>query len=107
MTGGERLDKFLWQARLAKSRSLAARMIEAGEVLLQGRAVKPHHAVRAGDRVAIRRGRVAREIEVRALTERRGPATEARLLYVELASAPLSAMPAWEPLIEDDVSERT
>ena len=64
----------------------AARLIEDGDVLLDGRAVKPAQLVHIGDRVSIRFGRVEQVIEIRALGERRGPAAEARLLYVELAT---------------------
>jgi ribosome-associated heat shock protein Hsp15 len=101
MNGGQRLDKFLWCARLAKSRSLAARLIEDGAVLLDGRAVKPHHAVRVGDRITVQRGRYDHRIEVRALAERRGPAAEARLLYAELAPPTIAAHEEWVALIED------
>jgi ribosome-associated heat shock protein Hsp15 len=100
MSEGLRLDKWLWHARFAKTRSLAARLIEAGDVLLDGRPVKPAHLVRIGDRVALRFGRADQVIEIRALGERRGPAAEARLLYEELA-ATRRVRPAWDSLIGD------
>jgi ribosome-associated heat shock protein Hsp15 len=99
MSEGLRLDKFLWHARLAKTRSLAARMIEGGDVLLDNRPIKPAHLVHIGDRVSIRFGRADHVIEIRALGERRGPAAEARLLYQELAATRHVA--DWSPLIED------
>jgi ribosome-associated heat shock protein Hsp15 len=101
MSDGLRLDKWLWHARFAKTRSLAARLIEEGAVLLDGRAVKPAQIVRIGSRVSIRLGRGEHLVEIRALGERRGPASEARLLYIErpqMATAPTSV---WVSLIED------
>ncbi len=103
MSEGQRLDKFLWYARLAKTRSLAARLIETGAVLLDGREVKPHHPVRRGDRISVRRGRDVFLVAVRALGERRGPAAEAGLLYEELARSTPSRG-AWEPLLGDEVA---
>jgi ribosome-associated heat shock protein Hsp15 len=101
MSEGLRLDKWLWHARFAKTRSLAARLVEDGAVLMDGRAVKPAQTARIGSRLAIRLGRGEHLVEIRALGERRGPATEARRLYVELAPAAAPAKVAWEALIED------
>jgi len=79
-----RLDKWLWFARLTKSRSLAARLCEAGAVTIAGRAMpKPHHPVRVCDIVTLPQGRVIRTVHVAALGSRRGPASEARQLYLE------------------------
>jgi ribosome-associated heat shock protein Hsp15 len=99
MSDGVRLDKWLWQARFAKTRSLAARMIEDGDVLLDARPVKPAQLARIGSRVALRFGRTDHVVEIRALGERRGPASEARLLYHEVATAPRKT--EWVSLIED------
>lgn len=99
MSDGLRLDKWLWQARFAKTRSLAARMIEDGDVLLDGHAVKPAQLARIGNRVQLRVGRADRVVEIRGLGERRGPASEARLLYEEIAVAPV--VKRWVSLIED------
>ncbi|HXE16456.1 MAG TPA: RNA-binding S4 domain-containing protein [Stellaceae bacterium] len=99
MSEGLRLDKWLWHARFAKTRSLAARMIEEGDVLLDGRAVKPAQIARIGSRVQLRLGRADHVVEIRALGERRGPASEARLLYEEIAVAPV--VKRWVSLIED------
>ena len=76
-----RIDKWLWAARFFKTRSLAQQAIAAGKVKLNGERVKPAHEIRVGDAV------VAREwhVHVRALSERRGPAEEARKLYEETA----------------------
>ncbi len=98
MSDGLRLDKWLWQARFAKTRSLAARQIAEGLVLLDGRAVKPAQHARIGDRVSLRLGAADHVIEIRALGQRRGPAAEARLLYEEIATTRRTA--DWSPVIE-------
>jgi ribosome-associated heat shock protein Hsp15 len=78
-----RLDKWLWAARFYKTRSLAQQAIEAGRVRLGGERVKPSRAVAAGDLLAIRVQEFDWEVAVRELSERRGPAAEARRLYEE------------------------
>ena len=94
-----RLDKWLWHARFTKTRSLATRLIEERAVLLDGKPVKPAHVARVGDRVLLRFGGSDHIVEIKALGERRGPAAEARLLYEEIAVAPV--VTRWESLIED------
>jgi ribosome-associated heat shock protein Hsp15 len=108
MTGETvRLDKWLWFARMARTRSLAARLCAAGLVTLGGTAQKPHHPVRVGDRIAVAQGRMRRELIVTALGERRGSAPEARRLYDEPGPPmPLAAAAEpWEPLFEDIADE--
>jgi ribosome-associated heat shock protein Hsp15 len=84
-----RLDKWLWFARLARTRSLAAKLCAAGCVAVGGHAAaKPHHPVRVGDAVTMEMPRLRRVLIVRALGERRRPAAEARRLYDEEASLP-------------------
>jgi len=78
-----RLDKWLWAARFFKTRSLAQQAIEAGRVRVGGERVKPAKDVRPEDRLSIRVGEADWEVAVRALSERRGPAGEARRLYEE------------------------
>ena len=105
---GRRLDQCLWFARLVKSRSLAARLCAAGEVALNGVAVrKPNHIVRIGDAVAAPQGGWRRTVQVVALGTRRGPPGEARLLYEETAPPLRLAAPApgWEPLLADPDGE--
>lgn len=85
----QRLDKWLFFARLLKSRSLAQKAIEGGKVLVNGlRVVQPSHAVRGGDLVLLSLDR--RDITVRVLAagDRRGPYEEARLLYEDLTPPP-------------------
>lgn len=78
-----RLDKWLWAARFFKTRPLAVEAVEGGKVHLNGQRVKPARAVRAGDRLSIRRGQELFEITVLALSTRRGPASVAQTLYQE------------------------
>lgn len=80
---GLRVDKWLWAARFFKTRALATLAVDAGHVKLDGARIKPSRALRAGDRLTLRVGEQDWEITVVALSDRRGPATEARRLYVE------------------------
>ena len=81
----QRLDKWLWHARLVKSRSLAAKLIEAGCIRVnRQRAVKAAAMVKCGDVLTATLQGTVRVIEVRELGERRGPPNEARELYAEL-----------------------
>jgi ribosome-associated heat shock protein Hsp15 len=85
MDDGDRLriDKWLWAARLLKTRSLAADAVKGGRVQVDGQRVKPSKEVAAGDRIEITIGQVRREIVVRGVAQRRGPASEAEQLYEE------------------------
>ncbi len=81
-----RVDVWLWRARFAKSRSLAAAMVERGAVRLthngvQTRLDKPSRSVHVGDRLVFAAGGRLVELEVVGLGERRGPPAEARALY--------------------------
>ncbi|HET7362160.1 MAG TPA: RNA-binding S4 domain-containing protein [Burkholderiales bacterium] len=78
-----RLDKWLWAARFFKTRSLAQQAVVAGRVQLNGDRSKSAHELKAGDRVVVRVGDWRWEVKVKALSERRGPAAEARKLYDE------------------------
>jgi len=85
-----RLDKWLWFARFFKTRSLAQAAIEAGTVRLNGRPVdKTARGVAIDDEMIFPTGRKWRRVRVLALGERRGPAPEARALYVELDPPPV------------------
>jgi ribosome-associated heat shock protein Hsp15 len=80
-----RLDKWLWQARFCKTRGIAARMISEGAVRVNTvRVTKPATVVRVGDGLSFARGGVVHAVRIRALGTRRGPASEARTLYLEL-----------------------
>ncbi len=78
-----RLDKWLWAARFFKTRSLAQQAVAGGRVQLNGERTKRAHEVRVGDSLDIRVGDWRWQIQVKALSERRGPAEEARRLYEE------------------------
>ena len=78
----QRLDKWLWCARLVKTREAAASLVEAGHVRLNGhKTLKPGHAVKAGDVLTIVLNAGVRVLHVAGVAERRGPAEAARLLY--------------------------
>lgn len=80
-----RLDKWLFHARFFKSRDLAQDCIESGHLRLNGqRCQKPGHGVSQGDVLTFAQGGQIRLIRVLALSERRGPATEAQTLYLDL-----------------------
>ena len=82
-----RLDKFLWFARIVKTRALAQAMAEDGRLRLNGRVVdKAHAAVRVGDVIGFARQGEVRVLRIEALPARRGPPAEARALYSELTS---------------------
>jgi ribosome-associated heat shock protein Hsp15 len=78
-----RVDKWLWAARLLKTRALAADAVKAGRVKVNGVAAKPSKEVGAGDRLELRTGPVRREVVVHGVAPRRGPAAEAAKLYAE------------------------
>ena len=84
-----RIDKWLWAARFFKTRSLATDAIDAGHVRratvgsVSGDRIKPAHAVRVGETYAVQRGEMMQQVLVIAVSERRGSATDAALLYRE------------------------
>ena len=78
-----RLDKWLWAARFFKTRSAAAQAVDGGKVDVGGERAKRSRLVQPGDVVMIRRPPYEHELVVRALSETRGPAKEAALLYEE------------------------
>ena len=82
-----RLDKWLWAARFFKTRSLAQQAVAGGRVNLNGDRTKPAHEVKPGDTVVVRVGDWRWEVRVKALSDRRGPAEEARKLYDETAES--------------------
>lgn len=78
-----RIDKWLWAARFYKTRSLAVEAIERSWVLVQGKTVKPSHELKASDAVRVQQGNAHKTVLVLALSDRRGGAPDAALLYQE------------------------
>jgi ribosome-associated heat shock protein Hsp15 len=78
-----RLDKWLWQARFYKTRSLATAAINGGKAHLNAERVKPAHRVRIGDRISLSLEGIVAEFEVLGLPTRRGPAAEAQACFRE------------------------
>ncbi len=81
--GRLRIDKWLWAARFFKTRALAAEAIEGGKVEVNGDRPKRARALQVGDQLRIRLGPYEHTVRVRALSARRGPASEAAGLYEE------------------------
>ncbi len=82
-----RIDKWLWAARFFKTRSLACDEVDKGRVLVNGMAVKPAREVKAGDSVLVRTGVITRTVTVLAVSDQRGPAPVAALLFDETAQS--------------------
>src|SRR3954452_11313535 len=81
----QRLDKWLWHARVVRARASAAALIEAGHVRVNGvREKAPGHSVKAGDVVTVGLDRTVRVLKVVGFAERRGDATAAHVLYDDL-----------------------
>ncbi len=83
-----RIDRWLWCARLFKTRSVAATAVRGGLVHLNGQRVKPAHAVKVGDVLEVElRDDSRRELTIATIPARRGPAPEAAKAYVESAES--------------------
>lgn len=82
-----RLDKWLWAARFFKTRALAKQAIEAGHVRYQGERAKVAKEVALGAEIGVRQGYDEWQVVVRGLSDHRGPAPVARLLYEETAAS--------------------
>lgn len=78
-----RIDRWLWAARFYKTRALASEAVKGGKVHVGGQPAKPAKDVRAGDELEISVGRTRFVVHVTALSDKRGPAAEAALLYEE------------------------
>jgi ribosome-associated heat shock protein Hsp15 len=82
-----RVDKWLWAARFFKTRSLAQTAIAGSRIKVNGERVKPAHDLKVGDAVVVRAGEYEWHLVVKGLSEKRGPAVQARLLYEETAGS--------------------
>jgi ribosome-associated heat shock protein Hsp15 len=91
-----RVDKFLWAARFYKTRSLAADEIGKNRIKVNGAVVKPSRDVRVGDTLEIVQDGMVRTMMVKALSDQRGPAPVAQLLYEETASSVSARLAAHE-----------
>ena len=78
-----RLDLWLWAARFYRTRALAKQAVETGKVVVGGQRAKPARGVRVGDTLRIERNAEIFEVEVRGLSDTRGPAPVAQALYAE------------------------
>lgn len=82
-----RVDKWLWQVRLFKTRPAAAEAVSGGKVKIDGERVKAAHEVRIGQLISATLGERAIELQVLSLPTRRGPAAEAQGCYAETAAS--------------------
>lgn len=82
-----RLDKWLWAARLYKTRALAADEVGHGRVAVNGQEAKASRELKPGDVLALKQGPVVRTVRVRGLSQVRGPAPVAQCLYEETAES--------------------
>jgi ribosome-associated heat shock protein Hsp15 len=91
----QRLDKWLWTARVVKTREAAAELVESGHVRINGqKTLKPGHSVKSGDVLTIVLNARVRVLHIEAMSDRRGPADAARTLYREAGmSGPDSKTP--------------
>ena len=82
-----RLDRWLWAARWFKTRALAAQAIAGGKIRVNGERPKRARLISVGDEVRVRKGPFEFHLEVRDLSETRGPANVAQALYQETAAS--------------------
>jgi len=82
-----RIDKWLWAARFFKTRNLAIKAVNGGKIHLNKQRVKPAKAVQVDDYLTINIGYTERTVQVTALSDRRGSAPQASLLYQETAES--------------------
>ena len=91
-----RIDKWLWASRFYKTRSLAADEIDRGRVSVNGAGVKPSKELRVGDTVEVHMGPVSRRVIVTSLTDKRGSAALAALMFSETQASVAKRLAAAE-----------
>jgi ribosome-associated heat shock protein Hsp15 len=85
----QRIDKWIWHARLAKTRGLAQKMVASGKVRLdRAKVVSASQSVKPGQVLTVTTPKQVRIIEIVGFAERRGPYSEAKLLYNDLTPQP-------------------
>ena len=82
-----RLDKWLWAARLFKTRQVAVKAINGGHIQVNGNRAKPARPARVGDILRIRKGPYTYTLVILAISDHRGPASVAQALYAETADS--------------------
>lgn len=93
----QRIDLWLWTARIFKTRSAATTACRGGHVHVGGQRVKAAQKVRIGDTVRVRRAGFEQILVIRGFTDRRGPATLAQQLYEDRTPAPDPALRGFTP----------
>lgn len=78
-----RIDKWLWAARFYKTRTLATAEIDKGRIHVNGAAVKPAREIKMGDLLQVRIGVITRSVKVLGISDKRGSAPVAALLFDE------------------------
>lgn len=91
-----RIDKWLWASRFYKTRSLAADEIDKGRVSVNGAGVKPSKELKVGDTVEVHMGPVSRRVIVTSLTDKRGSAALAALMFSETQASVAKRLAAAE-----------
>ena len=84
-----RIDKWLWAARFYKTRGLATEEVDKGRVRVNDADVKPAKEVKPGDTIALRQGPVTRTVVVLSISDKRGGAPQAHLMYEETEASVL------------------
>lgn len=93
-----RLDKWLWYARIFKTRSLAATMVKSGKVRVNGdKVTSPSRTVGSDDVLTVTMARQIKILKIKALANRRGPASEAAVLFDDLSPKPIKKDPLKRP----------
>ena len=90
----QRIDKWLWHARVVRTRTAAASLVDGGYVRLNSQRIDAaSRSVRADDVVTVALDRTVRVLKVTGFAERRGPAEAARMLFEDLSPVPVRAEP--------------
>jgi ribosome-associated heat shock protein Hsp15 len=96
----QRIDRWLWHARLVRTRSLAAELAESGRVRLNGdRITASSRAVKIGDVLTVMLGGSVKILKVEGLSERRGGTADAQALYEDRSPPPVPREQAAKPAI--------